>query len=144
MATRLPQLQSPCLHEFPYGVEDQQTRMRNRHVDLQVNRHAVELLRLRSDVVTRLRQLLGEKGYTEVQTPIMANAAGGAIARPFETTATEFAERRIQLRTAPELWLKRLVLGGLEKVFEIGPCFRNEGRTVSIVATGFVLMCHRY
>ncbi|KAL9034945.1 MAG: hypothetical protein Q9180_005127 [Flavoplaca navasiana] len=57
----------------------------------------------------------------------MANLAGGAVARPFQTQAVEFLDRHIELRTAPELWLKRLVLGGFERIFEIGPCFRNEG-----------------
>ncbi|KAL8641420.1 MAG: hypothetical protein Q9228_001764 [Teloschistes exilis] len=74
-----------------------------------------------------MRDFLSAKGYIEVQTPILANLAGGAVARAFDTEAVEFPERHIQLRTAPELWLKRLVLGGLEKVFEIGQCFRNEG-----------------
>lgn len=63
----------------------------------------------------------------EVNTPIVGSVAGGAIARPFYTNATEFPERELSLRIAPELWLKRLVVGGFDKVFEIGPSFRNEG-----------------
>jgi lysyl-tRNA synthetase class 2 len=63
----------------------------------------------------------------EVSTPIIGSVAGGAIARPFHTTATEFSDRQLSLRIAPELWLKRLVVGGFDKVFEIGPSFRNEG-----------------
>ena len=59
----------------------------------------------------------------------MADSAGGAIARPFKTSATEFPDRAIALRIAPELWLKRLILGGIDRVFEIGPSFRNEGRS---------------
>lgn len=63
----------------------------------------------------------------EVSTPIIGSMAGGAIARPFNTSATEFPDRQLSLRIAPELWLKRLVVGGFDKVFEIGPSFRNEG-----------------
>lgn len=64
----------------------------------------------------------------EVNTPIIDGQAGGAIARPFSTSATEFPDRELSLRIAPELWLKRLVVGGFDKVFEIGPSFRNEGK----------------
>lgn len=63
----------------------------------------------------------------EVNTPILESIAGGATARPFHTAATEFPERLLSLRIAPELWLKRFVVGGFDKVFEIGPSFRNEG-----------------
>lgn len=63
----------------------------------------------------------------EVQTPILADKAGGAVAKPFTTHATEFASRQLALRIAPELWLKRLIIGGMDRVFEIGPAFRNEG-----------------
>lgn len=63
----------------------------------------------------------------EVNTPIMASEAGGATARPFVTTANEFPDKSLYLRIAPELWLKRLVIGGFDKVFEIGASFRNEG-----------------
>lgn len=63
----------------------------------------------------------------EVSTPIIGAVAGGAIARPFITSGTEFPERQLSLRIAPELWLKRLVVGGFDRVFEIGPSFRNEG-----------------
>lgn len=67
----------------------------------------------------------------EVSTPIIGYEAGGALARPFYTSATEFPRRQLSLRIAPELWLKRLVVGGFDKVFEIGPSFRNEGRFFS-------------
>lgn len=63
----------------------------------------------------------------EVNTPILASKSGGAIAQPFVTSATEFPDRPLSLRIAPELWLKRLVVGGFDRVFEIGPSFRNEG-----------------
>lgn len=131
MATQLPSMQSPCLHEFPTELQNQEARVRNRHLDLQVNPRAAHTLRLRSKIVTIIRSFLERRGYTEMQTPILANSAGGAIARAFETSAFEFPERHIRLRTAPELWLKRLVLGGFEKIFELGPCFRNEGTRVN-------------
>lgn len=57
----------------------------------------------------------------------MSTGAGGALARPFDTSATEFSDKKLSLRIAPELWLKRLILGGMDRIFEIGPCFRNEG-----------------
>jgi lysyl-tRNA synthetase class 2 len=82
-------------------------------------------------VITCIRQFLLADGHMEVQTPILAETAGGAAARPFLTSATEFTERKIALRIAPELWLKRLVVGGFDRVFEIGQSFRNEGKSFS-------------
>lgn len=127
LVTELPELLSPCLHPFPTELSDQETKVRNRHLDLWTSRKSVQTLLLRSDILRHIRHFLESDGFREVQTPILANEAGGAVARAFHTNATEFPERRISLRIAPELWLKRLVLGGLDKVFEIGPCFRNEG-----------------
>ncbi|KAL8924315.1 MAG: hypothetical protein Q9208_004096 [Pyrenodesmia sp. 3 TL-2023] len=101
-------------------LQNQEARIRNRHVDLQVNPRAAHILRLRSSIITSIRSFLESRGYLEMQTPILANSAGGAIARAFETNAIEFPERHIKLRTAPELWLKRLVLGGFDKIFELG------------------------
>lgn len=127
LATRLPDLLSPCLHDLPTELQNPETRIRNRHVDLQVNRRALQILQLRSSIITEIRKYLKGDGFVEVQTPILENSAGGAIARAFATKAVEFPDRHIELRTAPEIWLKRLVLGGFEKIFELGPCFRNEG-----------------
>ncbi|KAL8678060.1 MAG: hypothetical protein Q9186_005555 [Xanthomendoza sp. 1 TL-2023] len=127
LVTELPELQSPCLHEMPTKLQDRETRIRNRHVDFRVNKRASQILLLRSRIIGRIRDFLQNKEYLEVQTPILANFAGGAVARPFQTRAVEFPIRHVELRTAPELWLKRLVLGGFENIFEIGPCFRNEG-----------------
>ena len=87
----------------------------------------IETLKARSAVIKTMRKFFEKKSFLEVQTPIMTGLAGGAIARPFETTATEFPHRDLSLRIAPELWLKRLIVGGMERIFEIGPCFRNEG-----------------
>lgn len=74
-----------------------------------------------------MRKYFLDDDFIEVQTPILADGAGGAVARPFVTVATEFLDKTLSLRIAPELWLKRLVLGGMDRVFEIGPAFRNEG-----------------
>ena len=126
--TALPQTVSYCLPDLPTKVEDPETRIRFRHLDLLVNRQTASMLRLKFLVTQYIRDFLVRANYVEVQTPILAETAGGAIARPFETTATEFLERKISLRIAPELWLKRLVIGGFDKIFEIGPSFRNEGR----------------
>ncbi len=127
MATELPQLLSPCLHHLPRDLQNEETRIRSRHVDFLVNPQSADVIRLRSAVIQEVRQFLQGEGHMEVQTPILAAAAGGAVAKPFNTTAVEFPDRQIAMRTAPELWLKRLILGGFDRVFEIGSCFRNEG-----------------
>lgn len=123
----LPKLMSPCLHSLPTELRDPETRIRNRSLDFMVNPKSTQVILAKSEITQYLRQFFLEDGQTEVQTPILAEAAGGATARPFVTTATEFYDRRLSLRIAPELWLKRLVVGGFDRVFEIGPSFRNEG-----------------
>lgn len=123
----MPQLLSRCLHPLPHELEDQETKIRNRHVDLLLHPRGQDTIRLRSHIIKYLRHFLENDEYVEVQTPIIADTAGGAVARPFQTDATEFQHRELALRIAPELWLKRLILGGFDKVFEIGPSFRNEG-----------------
>ena len=74
-----------------------------------------------------MRSFFEQKSFVEVNTPLIVAGAGGAIARPFETVATELQTRTLNLRVAPELFLKRLIVAGLDRVFEIGPAFRNEG-----------------
>ena len=86
-----------------------------------------DTIRVRSRIIQYLREFLLKDDFLEVQTPLIADKAGGAIARPFTTVATEFSEKTLALRIAPEIWLKRLVIGGMDRVFEIGPAFRNEG-----------------
>ncbi len=133
MATSLPRILSPCLHQFPVEshslrpAQEHDSRALDRHVELLTNQKAIETLVLRSELISRMRVFFRSEDFIEVETPILAASAGGASARPFETTATEFTERKLSLRIAPELWLKRLIIGGMEKIFEIGPCFRNEG-----------------
>ncbi|KAI1399223.1 lysyl-tRNA synthetase [Hypoxylon fuscum] len=126
-AAELPSLLSPGLAPLPEQLVDQETMVLNRHVDLLVNRRTSDTFRLRSHIIRCLRDFFHEKDFLEVQTPILADYAGGAAARPFRTSSTEFPQRELALRIAPELWLKRLVVGGNDKVFEIGPAFRNEG-----------------
>lgn len=123
----LPQLLSSCLHHLPIDLQDKETRIRNRHVDFLVNPRSADRIRLRSEVINYIRQFLVNSQHVEVQTPILADGAGGAIAQPFQTSSLEFPDRQMTLRIAPELWLKRLILGGFDRVFEIGSCFRNEG-----------------
>lgn len=91
-----------------------------------------DIIRARSAIIQYLRQFFLDRSFMEVNTPIVASIAGGAIARPFYTAATEFPERQLSLRIAPELWLKRLVVGGFDRVFEIGPSFRNEGKAIVV------------
>ncbi|EWG36735.1 lysyl-tRNA synthetase, class II [Fusarium verticillioides 7600] len=126
-AKTLPELLSPTMEQIPEKLTDPKTRMQERHVDMLVNRQAIDVLRLRAEITKHMRDYFHSRKFLEFQTPILAENAGGAVARPFVTRATEFKDRDLALRIAPELWLKRLVIGGVDKVFEIGPSFRNEG-----------------
>ncbi|KAI9730706.1 MAG: hypothetical protein M1834_005675 [Cirrosporium novae-zelandiae] len=123
---QLPKLLSPCLHNFPTS-NDTTVLANDRQAELLASPTAAQILRIRSQIIQYIRQFLLDQSFLEVQTPILASAAGGAIAQPFKTQATEFPDRPLAMRIAPELWLKRLVVGGLDRVFEIGPSFRNEG-----------------
>lgn len=125
--TCLPHILTPSLAPVPRKLEDPETRIRNRHLDLLVNNDVAATLRLRSKITQHIRDFLVQDNFLEFQTPILADKASGAMAQPFKTNATEFPEKELALRIAPELWLKRLVIGGLDRVFEIGPAFRNEG-----------------
>lgn len=126
-ATELPQLLAPCLHDVPVHDGSRETSLYPRHVQFLADPAAADIIRARAVIVQYLRQFFLDRAFMEVSTPIIGSVAGGAIARPFYTSATEFPERQLSLRIAPELWLKRLVVGGFDKVFEIGPSFRNEG-----------------
>jgi len=101
--------------------------MSQRHVDMLVNQSTLDTLRLRSHLIKFIRAFFHDRDFLEFQTPILAQAAGGAVATPFTTVSTDASSKSLALRVAPELWLKRLVVGGVDKVFELGPSFRNEG-----------------
>jgi len=108
------------------GVTDTETRYRQREVDLWANEESRRRLLVRSEIVRRMRERLWAQGFVEVETPILHAIPGGAVARPFVTHHNAL-DADLYLRIAPELFLKRLVVGGFEKVFEIGRLFRNEG-----------------
>ena len=100
------------------------------------------MIRLRSDLIQYVRQFLQDEGHMEVQTPVLAATASGAVAKPFQTSAIEFADRKLAMRIAPELWLKRMILGGFDRIFEIGTSFRNEGELLlADAATTRLILC---
>jgi lysyl-tRNA synthetase class 2 len=112
--------------EKHHGLTDVETRFRRRELDLMANEDARELFILRSRVVSAVRRALDEEGFLEVETPVLQPLYGGALARPF-TTHFNAIDRDMYLRIATELYLKRLIVGGLERVYELGKDFRNEG-----------------
>nr|WP_145484181.1 MULTISPECIES: bifunctional lysylphosphatidylglycerol synthetase/lysine--tRNA ligase LysX [Streptomyces] len=123
------QLTGKCLRPLPdkrRGLTDPEARVRLRHLDLVTRPAARAVLRARSAAVGALRQGLSQRGYVEVETPVLQQIHGGANARPFTTHSNAY-DLDLYLRIAPELYLKRLCVGGLEKVFELGRTFRNEG-----------------
>ena len=120
---------SKSLRSFPekwHGLKDKETRFRQRYLDLIVNPESKKILETRSKVIKLIREYLHENSFVEVETPILQTKAGGAIAKPF-TTHHNALGLDMYLRIAPELYLKRLIIGGFEKVFELGKIFRNEG-----------------
>lgn len=117
------------LHPLPekwHGLQDKELRYRQRHLDLIVNEDTRRIFYLRSQIIRRVRMFFYERGYHEVETPMMHAIPGGASARPFVTHHNAL-DIDLYLRVAPELYLKRLLVGGMEKIFEINRNFRNEG-----------------
>ncbi|MUM22959.1 bifunctional lysylphosphatidylglycerol synthetase/lysine--tRNA ligase LysX [Mycobacterium sp. CBMA271] len=118
-----------CLHPLPdkrKGLTDPEARLRARYLDLAINPEARDQIAARSAIVSSLRNTLLSQGFLEVETPILQQVHGGANARPFLTHINAY-NLDLYLRIAPELYLKRLCVGGVEKVFELGRAFRNEG-----------------
>ena len=123
------QLLTKSLRPLPekfHGLSDQETRYRQRYVDLIMNNEVRETFYMRSKIVTYIRRFFEDRGFMDVETPMLQGIPGGATARPFETHHNAL-DMPMFMRIAPELYLKRLVVGGFEKVFEINRNFRNEG-----------------
>lgn len=123
------ELLTKSLHALPekfHGLTDVETRYRQRYLDLAANPEGREVFRRRIRIVESMRRWLASRGFLEVETPMLHPIPGGATARPFVTHHNTY-DRDLYLRIAPELYLKRLIVGGFEKVFEINRSFRNEG-----------------
>src|SRR5438034_4100230 len=121
----LSRIRSPLPDTF-HGLTDVEQRYRRRYLDLLMNEETRRVFLLRAKLVTAIRRALDEDGFVEVETPVLQPRYGGAFARPFVTHSNAL-DQDLYLRIATELYLKRLIVGGLERVYELGKDFRNEG-----------------
>ena len=109
-----------------HGLQDMEKRYRSRHVDLIVNPNVRDTFKKRAKITSMMRRLLDDMGFLEIETPVLHSQSGGAEAKPFETYHNSM-DMDLTLRIATELHLKRLIIGGFERVYELGRIFRNEG-----------------
>ena len=122
-------LLSKSINQLPdkwHGLKDTEERFRRRYLDLLMDKDARARFKMRSEIIKNMRAFLEFKGFIEIETPILQTLPGGALAKPFKTHLNAL-DMDLYLRVAPELYLKRLLIGGFEKVYELGRCFRNEG-----------------
>ena len=131
VSLRVEDLQILCktvetLPEKYHGLEDKELKYRYRHLDLIMDLKSRELFKIRSKIIREIRSFMNKKGFMEVETPVLQPIYGGAVAEPF-TTYFRCLNQKMYLKISPEIYLKKLIVGGFEKVFEIGKNFRNEG-----------------